>query len=85
MPKRGKHMYQITTKLPNEHKKYMLNGRNICIPSGPKICTPTFPLQGPPKFIPNWDFWGPCYDRNFLRFLKIFGKKNWRFSQTPML
>jgi hypothetical protein len=27
------------------------------------------------------DFWGRCYDHNFLRFLPIFGKKNWRFSR----
>jgi hypothetical protein len=24
---------------------------------------------------------GRCYDHNLLRFLPIFGKKNWRFSQ----
>jgi hypothetical protein len=30
-------------------------------------------------------FWGRCYDHNFLRFLPIFGEKNWRFSQKPML
>jgi hypothetical protein len=29
--------------------------------------------------------WGRCYDHNFLRFLPIFGKKNCRFSQKPML
>jgi hypothetical protein len=28
--------------------------------------------------------WGRCYDHNFLRFLLIFGEKNWRFSKkTP--
>jgi hypothetical protein len=26
-----------------------------------------------------------CNDQKFLRFLPIFGEKNWRFSQTPML
>jgi hypothetical protein len=26
-----------------------------------------------------------CYDHNFRRFLTIFGEKNWRFSQKPML
>jgi hypothetical protein len=29
--------------------------------------------------------WGRCYDHNFRRFLPIFGEKNWRFSQKPML
>jgi hypothetical protein len=29
--------------------------------------------------------WGRCYDHNFWPFLLIFGKKNWRFSQKPML
>jgi hypothetical protein len=28
---------------------------------------------------------GRCYDNNFLRFLPILGKKNWRFSHKPML
>jgi hypothetical protein len=29
--------------------------------------------------------WDRCCDRKFLRFLPIFGEKNWRFSQKPML
>jgi hypothetical protein len=29
--------------------------------------------------------WYRCYDHNFLRFSTIFCKKNWRFSQKPML
>jgi hypothetical protein len=43
---------------------------------------------GPLKFgrkillLYSWDW---CYDHNFLRFLTIFGEKNWRFSQKPML
>jgi hypothetical protein len=28
---------------------------------------------------------GRCYDHNFLRFSTIFGEKNWRLSQKPML
>jgi hypothetical protein len=28
---------------------------------------------------------GRCYDHNFLRFLPIFGEKNWRFSQKNNL
>jgi hypothetical protein len=28
---------------------------------------------------------GRCYDHNFQRLLPIFGEKNWRFSQKPML
>jgi hypothetical protein len=28
---------------------------------------------------------GRCCDQNFRRFSTIFGEKNWRFSQKPML
>jgi hypothetical protein len=29
--------------------------------------------------------WGRCYDHNFLRFFGNFRRKNWLFSQNPML
>jgi hypothetical protein len=29
--------------------------------------------------------WGRCYDHNFLRFSTIFGEKNWRLPQKPIL
>jgi hypothetical protein len=35
--------------------------------------------------LKHGDHRGRCYDHNFLRFLTIFGEKNWRFSQKPML
>jgi hypothetical protein len=31
---------------------------------------------------PIWSPWDPCYDRNFLRFLLIFGKKMRFYSNT---
>jgi hypothetical protein len=30
-------------------------------------------------------FWGRCYDPNFLWYLHIFAEEIWRFSQKPML
>jgi hypothetical protein len=35
--------------------------------------------------VSNGQTRGQCYDHNFRRFLTIFGEKNWRFSQKPML
>jgi hypothetical protein len=37
------------------------------------------------RYVESQNIGGRCYDHNFLRFSTIFGEKNWRFSQKPML
>jgi hypothetical protein len=52
IPKRGK-IYQITSKLANDHKIYKL----AILYSKCALNIPTISILRPLKIYPNWDFW----------------------------